>query len=95
MRSFIMSLAFLLLSATVVVGGPTTGYGTIIYANGTMIAIYRAALPGYAYYRKFTRGGKAVGGCQLETIAHYQLRKAFMKASAKWRRGYVPRKLCK
>lgn len=66
-------------------------YGTVVHKDGSMVAIYRSKSANQSYAAKFTKNGK-FGGCVRESLSAYQLRKAYMKASSKWKVGYVPRK---
>jgi hypothetical protein len=46
-----------------------------------------------SYIARFDKDGNLRGGgCTRESKAAYQARKAYMKAKAKWRPGYIPRK---
>ena len=74
-------------------GIATDPYGTIVLKDGSMLAIYRHSRnANVSYVAKFNKQGVFTGGCQQESVAAYQLRKARMKAASKWRLGYVPRK---
>lgn len=91
MRKVLVSLIaiLILLPAHAALADP---YGTIVYKDGSMVAIYKSARhTNRSYVAKFKKNGQ-LSGCDRESKSAYQLRKAYMKAQARFRRGYVPRK---
>lgn len=90
-RISVVFSAILLVSTTAWAGSDVaTPYGTVVNKDGSMVVLYKSQLVGTAYAVKVSKNGKT-GGCERETMSAYQLRKAFAKASSKWRAGYIPR----
>lgn len=69
-------------------------FGTIVYEDGSMVTIHTSASHhDRSYIARFDKNGNLQGGgCTRESMAAFQARKAYMKAKAKWRPGYIPRK---
>ena len=88
---------FALLIGLVIAASPAYAdpYGTIVHKDGSMVALYEGRRGVYA--AQFNKQGKMKGSCSKhEGELAYQVRKAYMKAKSRWKRGYVPRKFpCK
>jgi hypothetical protein len=83
----LFSLCLIAFSSSPALADPV---GTIVHADGSMTAIYSGN--GRIYVATFDKNGNTTG-CRRESLAEYQIRKAYTKAKSQWRAGYVPGKL--
>lgn len=65
-------------------------YGTVVNKDGSMVVIYKSLHGSRAYAAKVSKQGSR-GGCVKESVSAFPLRRAFIKASSKWKAGYIPR----
>jgi hypothetical protein len=94
MRKILICLAFTFVWTASAHAGGKGGTGTIVYEDGSMVTIMRSRRHiNRSYITRFDKDGNLQGGgCERESMSAFQARKAYMKAKAKWRAGYIPRR---